>query len=304
MFSPLPSPSSPGFRNQLIAEGGIERSRYIFPNLVRSNTGGWTLALAGQERCSPDYVLDRASYPYYVIELVAQGRGIVRLAGGPEQVLVAGSVFAYSPEMSCYMRPDPQSPLQRFFFALDGNDAPQRVASATLRLGVVRGLTTLAEARGVAEDVIREGQRHGRHTAAVCSKLFEIFLLKIAEAAEPARSGDDRSWASFLRCKALIDSETCTLRSLGDISHSTRLDPSSICRLFRRYQGSSPYQYLVRRKMALAAEFLIQSQGLVKEAATLVGFPDPYHFARCFKSVHGVPPSQVSALTRMTRRRG
>ncbi|HEY9249839.1 MAG TPA: hypothetical protein VIO38_11930, partial [Rariglobus sp.] len=31
------------------------------------------------------------------------------------------------------------------------------------------------------------------------------------------------------------------------------LEESSVCRLFRRYQDTNPYQYLLRRKMNLAA---------------------------------------------------
>jgi AraC-like DNA-binding protein len=71
------------------------------------------------------------------------------------------------------------------------------------------------------------------------------------------------------------------------------IEPSSVCRLFRRFQGTSPYQYLLRRKMILAAEYLFETGGLVKEAAQCVGFADPYHFSRCFKAVHGVSPNQL-----------
>jgi AraC-like DNA-binding protein len=45
--------------------------------------------------------------------------------------------------------------------------------------------------------------------------------------------------------------------------------------------------------MTLAAEHLIEHGGLVKEAALRVGFSDPYHFSRCFKSVHGVAPRDL-----------
>jgi AraC family transcriptional regulator len=34
----------------------------------------------------------------------------------------------------------------------------------------------------------------------------------------------------------------------------------------------------------------VENGGLVKEAAQRVGFADPYHFSRAFKSVHGVAP--------------
>ena len=46
-------------------------------------------------------------------------------------------------------------------------------------------------------------------------------------------------------------------------------------------------------ELGKAAEFLVEKGGMVKEAALLVGFTDPYHFSRCFKAVHGVPPRNL-----------
>ena len=45
--------------------------------------------------------------------------------------------------------------------------------------------------------------------------------------------------------------------------------------------------------MNIAAEHLVENGGLVKEAAQRVGFADPYHFSRAFKSVHGVAPRDL-----------
>ena len=35
-----------------------------------------------------------------------------------------------------------------------------------------------------------------------------------------------------------------------------------------------------------------------KEAAARVGMDDPFHFSRCFRAVHGVPPSALMAARR------
>jgi AraC-like DNA-binding protein len=102
----------------------------------------------------------------------------------------------------------------------------------------------------------------------------------------------------FLRCRALIDGRLEQEATLGEIAATAGLRPSSLCRLFRRFQSTSPYQYLLRRKMILAAELLVESGGLVKEAAQRVGFADPYHFSRCFKAVHGLAPSQLRGYRR------
>jgi AraC family transcriptional regulator len=117
----------------------------------------------------------------------------------------------------------------------------------------------------------------------------------VSHTAEPARE-------AFLRCKTLIDTQAERIGTLEEIAAVAGVQASSVCRWFRRYQGTSPYQYLLRRKMNLAAEHLVENGGLVKEVAARVGFPDPYHFSRCFKSVHGVAPRDL--LRYQQRKRG
>jgi AraC-like DNA-binding protein len=153
-------------------------------------------------------------------------------------------------------------------------------------------LAAHAEIRSVFEDVMREGQRTGDLAQAICAQLFELLLLKIEDAAQVGVHGDPAQ-ENFQRCKALIDAEAERLHTLREIAAEAGLEESSVCRLFRRFQGTSPYQYLLRRKMNLAAAFLVESGGLVKEAAQRVGFADPYHFSRCFKAVHGVSPKEL-----------
>jgi AraC-like DNA-binding protein len=66
--------------------------------------------------------------------------------------------------------------------------------------------------------------------------------------------------------------------------------------LFRRYDHQSPYQYLLRLRMNLAAEQLHQPGALVKQVAEQTGFDDPFHFSRAFKSVFGLSPDAFRRL--------
>jgi AraC-like DNA-binding protein len=90
-----------------------------------------------------------------------------------------------------------------------------------------------------------------------------------------------------------VDANARTWASLREIAEGCGLERSSVCRLFRRFAGVTPGRYLMRRKMNLAAAHLIEHGGWVKEAAAYVGLADPLHFSRCFRQVHGVPPSAL-----------
>ena len=292
MPSPVTSNPSSAVRESLLASR-VTGSRYVFLDLAPVKPTRWALALAGREECAPDYLVNRERYPYHVVEYVAAGRGVVRLGGGREHPIGTGSIYAYGPAMSSWLRSEPEAPLVKFFFALVGKDAEARLAASRLAPGTVRNFAGAADVLTIAEEVIHEGQRHSEHAAEICLKLVEIILLKAADAVGHASMGEDRARDNFLRCRATIETRVAELSSLEDIARAVGLEPESVCRLFRRFQGTSPYQYLLRRKMALAAELLVKSGGLVKDAAEQVGFDDPYHFSRCFKAVHGVTPSAV-----------
>lgn len=289
-------------RSRLLAPR-VAGSRYIFPQLSSSRRTRWALALAGREECAPDYGIERERYPFHVVEYVAAGRGEVQLGGRRRTEVHAGAVFAYAPDMRCVMRADPAAPWVKFFFALAGADVPARLAAAGLAPGTVRRFAVPMQARTLAEEIIDEGQRHNAHSDAICLKLVEVLLLKVADRTGDAEAGAVRAHENFLRCRALIEAQALRLGTLAEVAAAVHLDAASVCRLFRRFEGTSPYQFLLRRKMALAAEFLVESGGLVKEAATYAGFGDPYHFARCFKAVHGVAPSEVRRL-RVTQAAG
>ncbi len=286
----LPAPS-PAQRASLLS-GQVSGSRYFFLELARKRGRPWALTLGGREQCNPDYLLDRAGYAYWVFEYVAEGAGEITL-NGRRQALGPGSIFAYAPEMRCVMRTDPARPMLKYFFAVTGSGAARRLARAGLVPGRVRTVSAHAEIRSVAEDLIREGQHGGRHTRAICLVLLELLLLKLADAGTGGRVDGALARENFQRCKALLDTHAERYATLEEAAAEAGMDVSSVCRLFRRFQGTSPYQYLLRRKMNLAAGLLVDSGLLVKEAAQRVGFADPFHFARCFKAVHGVPPSAI-----------
>ncbi|MGC4072716.1 MAG: AraC family transcriptional regulator [Nibricoccus sp.] len=275
----------------------VSGPRYFFLNLSGGKRG-WAaagLAFGGREHCNPDYRIDRASFGYALVEFIAEGAGWVRIGGGEKRLIGPGSVVVCRRTTALEMATEPERPMVKYFLCLSGDEGVKRLARAGLAADRVSVLSAHGEVRSVLNDLVREGQRPGSRAAEICGVLFELLVLKLAEVAPRAgeTSEGEAARENFLRCKALFDEQAERLMTLEEAAAKAQLDVSSVCRLFRRFQGISPYQYLLRRKMNLAAEFLVDGRGLVKEAAQRVGFADPYHFSRCFKSVHGVSPSEL-----------
>ena len=275
----------------------VSGGRYFFLGLAPPRGSRFALIFGGRETCNADYLVRRSGFAYFGLEYVAEGAGRVRLDGNQRE-LSPGAVFTYAPETDCEIRTDPVRPMVKYFLCLAGADVPRRLIRAGAAPAQVRTLIPHADVRTAFEDLIREGQHHGRLTGRMCAALLEVLLLKIEDlTTRPVRRGDAAE-GLFGRCKALLDARAEGLTSLEELATAVGIAPSSVCRLFRRFQGTSPYQYLLRRKMILAAEFLVETGGLVKEAAQCIGFGDPYHFSRCFKAVHGVSPSRLREYRR------
>lgn len=286
-----PCPAQPEAPRELLSQQ-VTGSRYFFLELAPRKSGPWAVTLGGCERCNPDYLVDRDHYRYFVLEFVAEGAGEVTI-NGSSCPLRPGSLFSYYPQSRVQLRTDPTRPMLKYFFALTGGGLRSLLSRSAVVPGAVHDVSAHGEIRTVAEDLIREGQRSRPLSNRTCRLLFELLLLKVQDAATWAGHGSSLAFDNFVRCKSVIDARPESFATLADVAVAAGMDVSSICRLFRRYQGTSPYQYLLRKKLNLAAEFLVDTGGLVKEAAQRVGFTDPFHFARCFRAVHGVPPSSL-----------
>jgi len=292
MISRPPVPDRSRLLSQQVTGGS-----YFFLQLVPPRTCRFALAFGGRETCNRDYLVRRSSYAYHVLEYVADGAGWVSLDGRKAE-LRPGTVFAYGPRTDFEVRTDPARPMVKYFLCLAGREVPHRLARAGVALGRVRSFAAHAELRSLLEELIREGRHHRPLAGRVCAALVEVLLLKLADlATRPVRPGRAAE-ELFLRCKATIDARLDQPVTLKEIATVVGIRPASVCRLFRRFFGTSPYQYLLRRKMTLAAEWLVESGQTVKETAAAVGFSDPYHFSRCFKTVHGTSPSQLRTYRR------
>jgi AraC-like DNA-binding protein len=78
--------------------------------------------------------------------------------------------------------------------------------------------------------------------------------------------------------------------SLGDLEHVTQHNRWQLSRDFRAMFGTSPYRYLLARRLD-RARFLILAGYAITDAALACGFSDQSHFGRLFKRTVGLTPN-------------
>ena len=79
---------------------------------------------------------------------------------------------------------------------------------------------------------------------------------------------------------------------LADLLAEAHMSKSYFLRLFRRYMGTTPYNYLVNFRITQAKELLVLTDHSVGEIAQKVGFGDASNFSTRFAKATGQSPLQ------------
>jgi AraC-like DNA-binding protein len=104
------------------------------------------------------------------------------------------------------------------------------------------------------------------------------------------------AFSTYQTCKEFMRDNFLTLRGLDEVAEHCRIDRAYLCRLFKRFDNQSPYQYLLHLRMTAAARRLQAPGTLVKNVAQELGFRDPFHFSRAFKSIFSISPQAFKHL--------
>lgn len=90
---------------------------------------------------------------------------------------------------------------------------------------------------------------------------------------------------------------------LADLLADAHMSKSYFLRLFRRYMGTTPYNYLVNYRITQAKELLVLTDHSISDIARAVGFGDASNFSTRFANATGQSPLQYrkSALKSVER---
>jgi AraC-like DNA-binding protein len=290
MKTPLPRKNPPAFFSpQVLA------ARRFYLDLGPPRAKPLAVVCGGCERCAPDYVIQRSTFPYHSIELVARGKGTLRLAR-QEVPLGPGAVFAYGPGVAQDIASDAADPLVKYFVDFTGSRAARLMRQCLLPPGTVARVFGPGEVQRIFDDLIHNGLKGSRFSPQICDVLLEHLLLKIGDCLVPWGAVETPAFATYQRCREHIQSQYLRLHSQVQIADECHVNPAYLCRLFRRYDHQTPYQFLMRLKMNLAAERLQDAGTLIKQVAVELGFSDPFHFSRAFKSIFGLSPEAFRRL--------
>ncbi|GAA0942940.1 hypothetical protein GCM10009554_35900 [Kribbella koreensis] len=93
-------------------------------------------------------------------------------------------------------------------------------------------------------------------------------------------------------CLALIEADPANAWRLDDLAAAVTLDAAYLGRIFRKSTGLSPLDYLARLRAERAAALLANTELPIARIGAEVGWPDPTYFARRFRALSGLTPTE------------
>ena len=269
----------------------VTEARRYFLDLIPKTASKIVVVCGGCERMRSDYVVDRSTFPFFVLEFVAEGSGTVELAGRHYR-LRAGMSYSYGPGVSHVIRNDSARPMLKYYVAFAGSEAKRLLDESPLHVGRAVQVSSPKEIVELYEILQREGTSETEYGARICAALVPVLIMKITERAVPYAVGESRALATYHRAKHWIERHYVHLRTVEQAAQACHIEVAYLSRLFQRFGHTTPYRFIMRLKMNRATELLVDGGMLVKEVAAKLEFADAFHFSRVFKRLYGLPPGR------------
>ena len=126
-------------------------------------------------------------------------------------------------------------------------------------------------------------------TTLIAQFLAAHLVCKYGHVEERPKTGGLAPWQQRVAEKMLA-SDLVTPEPLTTVAARVRLSVSHFSRAFHATTGTSPHQWIMRRRVARAALLLEESTETLAQIASTCGFCDQSHFTRIFSRDYGLPP--------------
>jgi len=157
---------------------------------------------------------------------------------------------------------------------------------------------------GSAATLLRELLRAGVSESAATrpgagsalAKLSELMFVEAMRSYVESLPPDGKGWLAGVRdihigrALALLHADPGKTWTVDELAREVALSRSALAERFAALVGESPIQYLLRWRLALAAQTLRSSSEAIERVAEKSGYESGPAFSRAFKREFGVPP--------------
>jgi AraC-like DNA-binding protein len=244
--------------------------------------------MVGIDFCHDNYRIIRNPAQVTVIGYVLTGQGHIQLGSGSflakagdSFILPANQLHDYSPALK-----DTWSFL---WFNVRGPLILQLLDAYRLSAGGLYEGCSIERLlrKGIALVGSKDGSAVSMH-----HKISGIILEIMLELSEALKSTNIPISPEVLSIKHYLDQNIEESVTMDQLSEAHSITPRHINRLFKKELGTTPYNYLLDKKIELAKNLLANTNIPVSSIAGKLKFADAYYFSNMFKRKTGLSPRQ------------
>ena len=136
-------------------------------------------------------------------------------------------------------------------------------------------------------------EKENGYQLSIISNIFEVFSYIYSNYNElkPIESNNKNN-DRIKQALSFIKSNYNNQITLSDISKECYLSEGETIRLFNKYIGDSPINYLIKYRINVATTMLLNEDMSITDIATSTGFSSSNYFTIAFKKITGMTPKE------------
>ena len=243
---------------------------------------------AGREVCIAGKTIQFDPKPYSLLHYVYSGRGRL-IHQGRAYNLRPGDCFYIAPgEVVTYSSTE-EDPWSYFWVGIGGSKSRSLLESVGFTTDNPVLHDSLKEWKGYFESIYESYFQSGRFGI---DALGHAYLLLSAMTKGKGDEKQDKEKGHIQAAKAFIRNNFQFPISVEDVARSVGVSPNYLAGLFQKEGEMSPKAYLTEIRMQAAKNLLLESSSAIGDIAKAVGYRNPLHFSKIFRSYYGVSPLQ------------
>lgn len=232
----------------------------------------------------PKYFIERKRSDYFIFEYIKSGKGYLEISG-KEYTLTADCIYIIKPGAAKHRYgADKKDPYEKIWINFFSDFFTDILNAFGLLEEVVFENTNCGE---LFEQLITLGKEHSDNDEIYLTAseiLFKIVLNLVKSHQQKLLSPT----ANII--KECLDRSLYRKITIEDLAQEINISKSQMCREFKKYFSTTPYQYLIDKRINIAKNLLTRTTLSIKEISNTLCFVDEYYFSNAFKKKIGISP--------------
>ena len=233
----------------------------------------------------PKYKIRRSNEDVFVLEYIVSGEGSLTV-NGQNFKLSSGVAYLIEPNVNQTYYSNPKNPLKKYWINFRSEYAKRIINDLGLShiyifedVNISYYFSELFELENIS--TINEDIKY--KAMGILFSIFMEFKRSIVFGINTIIPQD------MLDVKALIDEEK--IYNLDELCNRSFISRQTLFKKFKKYYQTSPYQYILKKKIYEACSLLKETNLSITQIAEKLDFTDEFAFSHAFKKSIGIPPN-------------